>query len=66
MSKYIKSAFDAILDGLSLLAWWRYADVDDIPEPSSIDRYFARVGGYLIGARNRFEREYMGGIDVCG
>ena len=28
--------------------------------PSSIDRYFANVGRYLIGARNRFEHEYMG------
>ena len=26
----------------------------------SVDRYFCRVGGYLIDARNRFEREYMG------
>ena len=29
-------------------------------KPQSIDRYFANVGGYLIKARNRFEREYMG------
>ena len=32
--------------------------------PQSIDRYFANVGGYLIAARNRFEREYMGVVDA--
>ena len=31
-----------------------------VTPPQSIDRYFANVGGYLIAARNRFEREYMG------
>ncbi len=32
--------------------------------PQSIDRYFANVGGYLVDARNRFEREYMEGRHV--
>lgn len=36
---------------------WSYTPPER--KPQSIDRYFANVGGYLINARNRFEREYM-------
>jgi len=64
MSRYIKSVLGVIVDGLSSLLWWQRDDDGVVPEPCSIDRYFARVGGYLIGARNRFEREYMGDVDV--
>ena len=36
---------------------WSYTPPER--KPQSIDRYFANVGGYLINARNRFERECM-------
>lgn len=36
---------------------WSYTPPER--KPQSIDRYFANVGGYLINARNRFERECL-------
>lgn len=65
MAHYIKSALGAVADGLSaFLLCFRPGREEASPRLESIDRYFVRVGGYLIGARNRFERECMGGGDV--
>lgn len=68
MGYYIRSALGAAVDGLSaFLLCFRPERVEEPPlRPESIDRYFSRVGGYLVNARNRFEREYMGGGgNVC-
>lgn len=35
------------------------AEPRSVPEPQSVDRYFANVRVHLLNARNRFEREYV-------
>ena len=60
MGYYIRSAFDMAVDGLSaFVSCFRPAKEDHVIRLESVDRYFARVGGYLVHARDRFEREYM-------
>lgn len=61
MAGNIKIALHGFLRGLVDLGrgfdWSPYTPPERTPQ--SIDRYFANVGGYLVGARNRFERECM-------
>lgn len=64
MGYYMKSALDVAVDGLSaFMSCFRPAREDPMIRPESVDRYFARVGGYLVHARDRFERECMGASD---
>jgi len=64
MAQYIRSAWEMLVQGVQMITCWRLAPDEEEPMPCSIDRYFERVGGYLVGARNRFEREYVEGVRV--
>jgi len=63
MSENLKIALRGFWRGFVDLGrgfYWSYTP--PVRKAESIDRYFANVGGYLIAARNRFEREYMGEV----
>lgn len=60
MADNIKTALRGFARGFADLGRgfdWSYTPPRRVPQ--SIDRYFANVGGYLVAARNRFEREQM-------
>jgi len=61
MGYFIGTALSTAAEGLSaFVACFRpFKDEQEI-RLESVDRYFCRVGGYLIDARNRFEKEYVG------
>lgn len=64
MARYIKTAMHNFMHGMAVFVrpiGARNHDSAEDLRPQSIDRYFANVGKRLISARNRFEREYMGG-----
>lgn len=62
MGRFVGNAVRYFVDGFLSIGRGGRIDEDsaEVIRPQSIDRYFARVGGYLIDARNQFEREYMG------
>ena len=65
MAEYLKTALRGLWRGFADLGRgfdWSHTRPERKSE--SIDRYFANVGGYLVSARNRFEREYMGVVDA--
>ncbi|MBP5543856.1 MAG: hypothetical protein ILM98_07260 [Kiritimatiellae bacterium] len=61
MSQRLLTIIKAVKDGARLfVSPFSEAYAPPVRVLSSIDRYFANVGRYLIDARNRFEHEYMG------
>jgi len=60
MGYFIGTAFSTVVEGLSaFVSCFRPSSNEAELRQESIDRYFVRIGGYLVNARNRFEKEYM-------